>query len=59
MKTFLFLSLVVFAFVNAEATTIAPRELAELVEESDHIIIATVTKVDMIDKNGKELTKPS
>jgi len=58
MKTLLFISLLVFAFGRAEATLVEWKGLTELVAESDHIIIATVSKVDMIDPSGKELTDP-
>lgn len=58
MKTFLFISLLALAFGCVEATTVDRKDVRELLAESDHILIATVTKVDMIDSNGKELTDP-
>lgn len=39
----------------ASATSVKPRSLSELVRDSDHIVIATVSKVDMIDGKGKQL----
>jgi hypothetical protein len=58
MKTLLFLPLLAFVLSHAEATSLRPKKLPDLVAESDHILIATVTKVEMIDKSGKELTDP-
>ena len=40
---------------SAAATSIPSRELAELVTDADHVVIATVTKVSMVDGDGKEI----
>ena len=48
---FLFSSLV-------NATSVKHKELSELVGDADHVIIAKVVKVDMIDKNGDEIVDP-
>ncbi len=41
------------------ATSVLPKTLAELVKESDHIFIAYVVKVDMVNGNGKEVKEKS
>src|SRR5262249_55679580 len=40
----------------ASATSVRRIELPELVQRSDHVLLATVTKVDMVDANGKQVT---
>ena len=55
MKTFLFISLLVLALGCVEATLVDDKDVRELVAESDHILIAAVIKVDLIDASGKEL----
>ncbi len=52
------LALVLLCVAGANATQVEPRELSELVSESDHIIIAKVTKVQMVDENENEVTDP-
>jgi hypothetical protein len=39
-----------------QATQVAPRDLEKLVAESDFIFHGTVTKVDMLNGNGEEIT---
>jgi hypothetical protein len=43
------------ACVNANATTVERRELSQLVRAADHVLVATVTKVDMVDGKGMEV----
>jgi hypothetical protein len=43
------------AFV-AQATSIEPKSLKELVRDADHVVLGKVVKVEMIDKDGKEIT---
>lgn len=40
----------------AVATSVPRIELPELVKRSDHVLLATVTKVDMIDGDGKQVS---
>jgi hypothetical protein len=42
----------------ALATSIPPKSLEEMVTEADHVIIGTVTKVDMVDGDDQPLTDP-
>jgi hypothetical protein len=58
MKTFwsLCFSLLVF---TAFATSVPPRSLAQLVADSEHIIIAKITLVDMVDEKGQQVTNPT
>ncbi len=58
MMRMISLALVLLCVVAANATQVKPRELSKLVSESDHIIIAKVTKVQMVDENENEVTDP-
>lgn len=40
----------------ALATSVAPKSLEEMVREADHVIIAKISSVDMVDGNGRPLT---
>jgi len=55
MKTFWTLCLGLLAF-TAFATSVPPRSLAQLVADSDHIIIGKITLVDMVDDRGRQVT---
>jgi hypothetical protein len=55
MKTALGILMLVAASA-AQATSVARIELPELVKRTDHVLLATVAKVDMIDGNGHEVT---
>src|SRR5690606_21293673 len=37
----------------AMATSVPPKPLAEMVREADHVVVATVTVVDMVDGKGR------
>ncbi|ALN58190.1 hypothetical protein GLE_2842 [Lysobacter enzymogenes] len=41
------------------ATSIVPKPLEELVRESDHVVVATVVGVDMVDGRGRALNDPA
>lgn len=41
---------------TSSATSIAPKSLDELVEDAEHIVVATVIDVDMVDKDGASIT---
>jgi len=56
MKALLASTLAFFLPVCVSATSVEQRPLDDLVRDSDHVLMATVTKVDMIDGNGKEVT---
>jgi hypothetical protein len=43
----------------AMATSVPPKPLDEMVRESDHVVVATITSVDMVDGSGKPLTDRS
>ncbi len=47
---------VFFCPLAANATSLPYRYLWELVWESDHIVIAKINKVQMVDENGDEVT---
>ncbi|MCD6051622.1 MAG: hypothetical protein K0Q55_3031 [Verrucomicrobia bacterium] len=55
MKAFWTLCLGLLAF-TAFATSVPPRSLAQLVADSDHIIIGKITLVDMVDAKGRQVT---
>jgi hypothetical protein len=40
----------------AMATSVPPKPLEEMVRESDHVVIATITGVDMVDGRGRPVT---
>jgi hypothetical protein len=40
----------------ASATSVPPRELEDMVKDSDHVLLATVSKVDMVDRDGDPVT---
>lgn len=41
--------------ICASATSVPPRPLEELVHDADYVIIASITKVTMVDAHGKEI----
>lgn len=43
-------------FQSVGATMIPERELPELIKDADHVMVATITKVDMVDGNGNKVT---
>lgn len=47
--------LMLLAASAVQATSVARIDLAELVRRTDHVFLATVAKVDMIDGNGHEV----
>jgi hypothetical protein len=56
MKKLIPMMLLVFlTSLGVHATSVLPRSLADLVKESDHVFIATVVKVDMVNSNGEEV----
>lgn len=42
--------------LNVFATSVMPLSLAELISSSDHVVIGKITKVDMVDAKGKQIT---
>lgn len=40
---------------SALATSVVPKPLEELVRESDVVVVATVTRVDMVDGHGRQV----
>lgn len=42
----------------ANATSVAPMPLDQMVREADHVVVATVSKVDMIDGQGRPVADP-
>ncbi len=38
-----------------EATMVAPRSLSELVRDADHVVIAKIERVEMVDEDGNEI----
>ncbi len=55
MKTLIAMAIALLA-VQAGATQIPFRDLTNLVSEADHVLIGTVTRVDMIDGKGNQVT---
>jgi hypothetical protein len=55
MKITIALATILFA-VQVQATQIPFRDLTNLVSDADHVLIATVEKVDMIDAKGNQVT---
>ena len=53
MRVFVALLLALSLCGNGLATSVAPRSLKDLVADSDHVIVATVANVDMIDGKGQ------
>lgn len=41
---------------SAGATIVDKRELPDLIKDADHVVVATITKVDMVDGKGNEVT---
>ncbi|MBB3276026.1 MULTISPECIES: hypothetical protein [unclassified Pseudoxanthomonas] len=56
-KRFLFIALLCLA-ATVSATSVVPKPLAEMVREADHVVVATITRVDMVDGKGRLLTDP-
>ena len=42
----------------ANATSVVPMPLEQMVREADHVVVATVSKVDMVDGWGRPITDP-
>lgn len=42
----------------ASATSVAPKSLEAIVRDADHVIVATVVEVDMIDGKGRPVRDP-
>jgi hypothetical protein len=59
MKNFYFLIFLFMSMPFAHSTTYANIPLSELVQRSEHIIIATVKEVEVIDRNGNVLRDPN
>ena len=48
---------VIVLTMHAHATQIAFRDLTNLVSDADHVLVGTVTRVDMVDGKGNQVTK--
>jgi hypothetical protein len=48
--------LLLFAVPNVLATSVPPRSLAEIVADADHVVVATIASVDMVDDRGRPVT---
>lgn len=57
MKYLWSLIIVLCAF-PASATSIVPKSLEEMVAESDHIVVATIRAVDMVNARGVLVLAP-
>ena len=55
MKTSLMFLLACLLPLGVFATSVPVKPLADLVKDSDHVVVAAVVKVDMIDGAGKEI----
>ena len=42
----------------ANSTSVAPMPLEQMVRKADHVVVATVSKVDMIDRRGRLVADP-
>lgn len=42
----------------AQATSVEHLSLDELVRKADHVVLATVVEVDMVDRRGRQVTDP-
>lgn len=40
------------------ATSVAPKPLEEMVQEANHVVVATVVRVDMVDHAGWAVLEP-
>jgi len=58
MKLFYVFSCLLLISSEAFSTSFRKRELKDLVEESDHIVIGKVTKVTMYNDKGRQITNP-
>ena len=56
MKGSIAFLLACFALTSALATSVPQRSLEDLVRDADHVVVATVTKVSMVNGQGKEIT---
>ena len=54
----LVLSALLCAAGLANATSVAPMPLEQMVREADHVVVATVSKVDMVDGRGRPVADP-
>lgn len=48
--------LLLFAVPTSMATSVMPRSLEQIVADSDYVLVATITSVDMITAQGQPLT---
>ncbi len=48
-------ALLVFWCLQASATQIEPKELPQLLAESDHVLVGKVSKVEMVDDHNKTI----
>lgn len=44
--------------VSLFATSVAHKPLEDIVRESDHVVVATIASVDMVDGRGRPVTDP-
>ena len=42
----------------AAATSVVPKPLHEMVREADHVVVASIESVDMVDGKGRPLLDP-
>jgi hypothetical protein len=52
------LLVLLFAIAPARATSVPPMPLEQMVREADHVVVARVSKVDMVDGRGRPVTDP-
>lgn len=53
------LALFALLFAGAAwATSVAPKPLEEMVRQADHVVVATIESVDMVDGRGKPIVDP-
>lgn len=53
MKSIVLLLIALCGCGSSSATSVEPRTLEALVREADHIVVATVIRVDMVDQAGR------
>jgi len=54
-RTVLTVCVVFLPVLAAHATQVPHKELSELLADADHVLVGKVVKVDMVDRNGKQL----
>ena len=55
MKSTLVCLVITLLAFSVQATEVEPKEIAELVQRSDHILICKVVKVEMLDSDDNEV----